>query len=254
MKLVAKAGIDIFIEKPLSNSMKDIHKLSKIVKNKKIKIMIGCNFRFHECIMKIKELLEKNKIGRVIFARVEWGSYLPDWHPYEDYTKSYASRKELGGGVTLTCIHEIDYLHWFFGNVDEVSSFTGKYSDLKMDADDLSAILLRFKNNIIAEIHLDHFQKPEFRNCKIVGTKGTIYWDSDTNEVRLFDKSKNKWIKQLNVKNYKRNDMYVNELEHFLKCVIEEKNTVNDLDDGVKTLKIALAVVKSSKTKRVVKI
>lgn len=251
---LAKAGIDIFIEKPLSNSMKDIHKLSKIVKNKKIKIMIGCNFRFHECIMKIKELLEKNKVGRVIFARVEWGSYLPDWHPYEDYTKSYTSRKELGGGVTLTCIHEIDYLHWFFGNVDEVSSFTGKYSDLKMDADDLSAILLRFKNNIIAEIHLDHFQKPEFRNCKIVGTKGTIYWDSDTNEVRLFDKSKNKWIKQLNVKNYKRNYMYLNELKHFLKCVIEEKNTVNDLDEGVKTLKIALAAVKSSKTKRVVKI
>ena len=30
---LAKAGIDIFIEKPLSNSMKDIHKLSKIVKN-----------------------------------------------------------------------------------------------------------------------------------------------------------------------------------------------------------------------------
>ena len=251
---LAKAGIDIFIEKPLSNSMKDIHKLSKIVKNKKIKIMIGCNFRFHECIMKIKELLEKNKVGRVIFARVEWGSYLPDWHPYEDYTKSYTSRKELGGGVTLTCIHEIDYLHWFFGNVDEVSSFTGKYSDLKMDADDLSAILLRFKNNIIAEIHLDHFQKPEFRNCKIVGTKGTIYWDSDTNEVRLFNKSKNKWIKQLNVKNYKRNYMYLNELKHFLKCVIEEKNTVNDLDEGVKTLKIALAAVKSSKTKRVVKI
>lgn len=251
---LAKAGIDIFIEKPLSNSMKDIHKLSKIVKNKKIKIMIGCNFRFHECIMKIKELLEKNKVGRVIFARVEWGSYLPDWHPYEDYTKSYTSRKELGGGVTLTCIHEIDYLHWFFGNVDEVSSFTGKYSDLKMDADDLSAILLRFKNNIIAEIHLDHFQKPEFRNCKIVGTKGTIYWDSNTNEVRLFDKSKNKWIKQLNVKNYKRNYMYLNELKHFLKCVIEEKNTVNDLDEGVKTLKIALAAVKSSKTKRVVKI
>ncbi len=251
---LAKAGIDVFIEKPLSNSMKDIHILSKIAKNKKLKIMIGCNFRFHECIMKIKELLEKNKIGRTIFARVEWGSYLPDWHSYEDYKKGYASRKELGGGVTLTCIHEIDYLHWFFGNVNEVSSFTGKYSDLKINVDDLSAILLKFKNNVIAEIHLDHFQKPEFRNCKIVGTKGTIYWDSETNEVKLFDKFKNKWIKQLKVKNYKRNDMYVREIEYFLKCVFGKKSIDNDLNEGVKTLQIALSAIKSSKTKRVVKI
>ena len=34
-------------------------------------------------------------------------------------------------------------------------------------------------------MHLDFFQRPEFRSCKIKGTKGIIYWNSDKNEVRL---------------------------------------------------------------------
>ena len=37
---LAKSGIDLFIEKPLSNSIKQVEELSKIIKNKKIKVMI----------------------------------------------------------------------------------------------------------------------------------------------------------------------------------------------------------------------
>ena len=57
---LAESGIDLLIEKPLSNSMESIDKLSEIVQKKKINVMVGCNFRFHECLKKIKELLDKN--------------------------------------------------------------------------------------------------------------------------------------------------------------------------------------------------
>lgn len=251
---LAKAGIDLFIEKPLSNSMKQIKTLQKIVKEKKITVLIGCNLRFHECIVKIKKLLEKHSIGKIISARVEWGSYLPDWHPYEDYRYGYAARKELGGGIMFTSIHEIDYLYWFFGEVEEVVSFSGKYSDLKLNVDDLAAVLLKFNNNLIVELHLDHFQRPEFRNCKIIGTKGTIYWDSNSNTVKLFNPKKNQWIKQITIHNYNRNDMYVKELKHFLSCVSSKKETINDLKQGVKTLEISQAILNSSKRKKVIKI
>ena len=40
--------------------------------------------------------------------QIQAGQYLPDWHSYEDYRKSYFSRKDLGGGVLLTLIHEIE--------------------------------------------------------------------------------------------------------------------------------------------------
>jgi len=252
--LLAKAGCHIFIEKPLSNSLKDTEKLLKIVKKEKLVTLMGCNLRFHSCIKKIKSLIEQKTIGNIISVKAECGTYLPEWHPNENYSLSYAARDDLGGGVVLTCIHEIDYLYWFFGEIKEVFSITGKFSDLKIKSSDLSAIILKFKNNIIGEIHLDYFQRPEFRSCKIIGTKGTIYWDSINNEVKIFDIKKKKWIIKLKVKNYDKNKQYVDELSHFLNCVEMKKKSINDLTQGIKTLKIALTTIKSSKEKKLIKI
>ena len=252
--LLAKAGCHIFIEKPLSNSLKETEKLLNMVKKEKLVTLMGCNLRFHSCIKKIKSLIEQKTIGTIISVKSECGTYLPEWHPNENYSMSYAARDDLGGGVVLTCIHEIDYLYWFFGEIKEVFSITGKFSDLKIKSSDLSAIILKFKNNIIGEIHLDYFQRPEFRSCKIIGTKGTIYWDSTNNEVKLFDIKKKKWITKLKVKNYDKNKQYVDELSHFLNCVKMKKKSINDLTQGIKTLKIALTTIKSSKEKKLVKI
>jgi len=251
---IGNKGIDVFVEKPLSNSLIGLTKLQNLIQKKKLITMVGCNLRFHKCIQKIKETISNDEIGKIISAKVESGSYLPAWHPHENYRKSYASRKELGGGVVLTCIHEIDYLYWFFGPVKEVISMTGKYSDLEISVDDLSAILMKFKNGVTAEIHLDYFQRPDFRSCKIIGTKGTVYWDSNTNTVKLYDVKKKKWIIKMKLKNYNRNDMFMKEVSYFLNSVKKRKKTLNPISDGIETLKIALKIIQSSKSKKVLRI
>ena len=214
---LAKAGLDLFLEKPLSNSLKDVEKLHAIVKKKKLITQMGCNLRFHPCIKKIKSLIDQQKIGRIISAQVKSCSYLPDYHPWEDYRKGYAARKDLGGGIILTQIHEI------------VSS------------------LLKFKNKIIGELHMDYFQRPNFRSCEIRGTKGEIYWDSDDNRVIIYNMNKKRWQKKLEIKNYEINLSYIEELKHFLKCVKYRKETINNLEQGIVTLKVALAIKKASK-------
>ena len=247
---LAKEGLDLFLEKPLSNSLKDIEKLRAIVKKKKLITQIGCNLRFHPCIKKIKSLIEHQKIGRIISAQVQNYSYLPDSHRWEDYRKSYAARKDLGGGVILTnAIHEIDYLYWFFQEVENVISISGKFSDLDIKAEDYVSGLLKFKNKIIGELHMDYFQRPDFRSCKIRGTKGEIYWNSDDNCVNIYNINKKKWETKFDngfSHNLDTYSSYVEELKHFLKCVKHRKETINDLEQGVRTLKIALAIKKAS--------
>ena len=248
---LAKAGVNLLIEKPLSNSLCGTNKLLTIVKKEKIITLLGCNLRFHPCIIKIKNMIFENQIGRILSVVAENGSYLPDWYPKENYKNSYAARNDLGGGVLLTSIHEIDYLYWFFGNAKEIFSITGKFSNLQISADDLSFVLLRFKN-IIAEIHLDYFQRPHARSLKIIGTQGTIYWNFDDNIVKMFDVKKNKWIIKLKLKNYDYNCMYKDELNYFIDCIYRKKQTLNPLEDGIKILKIALAAKRSNNTKRIV--
>ena len=254
---LAKEGLDLFLEKPLSNSLKDIEKLRAIVKKNKLITQMGCNLRFHPCINKIKNLIEQQKIGKIISAQVQCCSYLPDYHRWEDYRKSYAARKDLGGGVILTQIHEIDYMYWFFQEVENVISMSGKFSDLDVTAEDYAPSLLKFKNKIIGELHLDYFQRPEFRSCKIRGTKGEIYWDSVDNCVDVFNMNKKRWETKFDSgfsNNLDTYSSYVEELKHFLKCVKRRKETINDLEQGVTTLKIALAIKKASKLMRSVNV
>tara|TARA_B110001454_G_scaffold15943_1_gene14290 strand:- start:4496 stop:5479 length:984 start_codon:yes stop_codon:yes gene_type:complete len=251
---LAEAGLDIFLEKPLSNSLKDVEKLRTIVKKKKLITQMGCNMRFHPCIKKIKSMIEQQKIGRIISAQVQNCSYLPDYHPWEDYRKGYAARKDLGGGIILTQIHEIDYMYWLFQEVENVISLSGKFSDLDITAEDCVSSLLKFKNKIIGELHMDYFQRPDFRSCKIRGTKGEIYWDSDNNHVNIYSMNKKRWKIELEIKNYQRNFSYVEQLKHFIKCVKQRKETINDIEQGIATLKIALAMKKSSKIMKSVSI
>ena len=255
---LANAGLDLFIEKPLSNSMTGIKQLEKLVRKKRLVTMIGCNFRFHPCIKKLKQLVCDNRIGGIISVQAENGSYLPDYHPWEDYETGFTG-SSMGGGISVSEIHDLDYLYWIFGDIKEVLSITGKFSHLKTRTNDLSLSIIKFRNNIVGQLYLDWFQRPAFRRCKIKGTKGTLYWDSNSNEVKIFNSKGSKWKSILKVKTnyldyYQKNPMYVDEIKHFLNCIRNRKKTINDLRDGVRTLQISLSIEKASKLNRVVKL
>ncbi|MBA7582435.1 hypothetical protein ES708_24363 [subsurface metagenome] len=74
------------------------------------------------------------------------GEYLPFWHPYEDYRKSYAAKKELGGGVLRTLSHEIDLVQYWFGEYEKIFAKISKISDLDIEVDDSTDI---FNNNFL---------------------------------------------------------------------------------------------------------
>lgn len=247
---LAKEGIDLFIEKPLSNSTRGVSELMRIVKNKKLVTMIGYNFRFHPQLIQIKKLISSKVIDKILSGRVEAGQYLPDWHPGEDYTAGYAARKSLGGGVILTLIHEIDYLSWLIGKPKKVFCLADKVSNLKIDVEDAAEILIQYGNGAIGEVHLDYLQRVPRRNLEIIGEKGTILWDYFDGEIKVYKNKK--WNTYKLSKNFDRNQMFMDEMKHFLECVRNRKETMIPIAEGAKSLEIALAAKKSSSTGKVI--
>lgn len=248
----AKKGLHLFIEKPLSNSWKNVDKLKKNVQKNNLVVMMGFMMRYNPGIIKVKQTLKKQLIGSVINAQFTNGEYLPSWHPHEDYKKGYSARKDLGGGIILTFSHEIDLASWLFGKIGSVYCTTNKSKLLITNVEDSADILMNFTNGIKASVHLDHIAQPPIRSLSVIGDKGRIYWNYYQNTVKWYDTTKQKW----KVYRYKfeRNDMFLTELKEFLNSIKERKETSVNLVVGMNNLRIALMAKKSAKDNRLQKI
>ncbi len=243
---IAKRKIPMFIEKPLSHNSSGLAQLKKAGQNIK-PIMIGYNIDFHPQFQKIQAILKKKTLGKIWGTRAEFGYYLPDWHPETDYSKSYSAQRKLGGGILLDDIHEINSLHNLFGPVKNVFGLAARQGNLKIDAEDYVEIILRFQNGIVGQIHMDYLQRGHSRHLKIIGENGTLIWDLTNAKLDLFLASSKKWQTINQIKNFDWNTTYLEEAKEFLRRLKQKQNPQNNLSRGIETLKIAMAVKKSSR-------
>ena len=121
---LAKAGVHLLVEKPISSSTAGVSALIEICRAQGVVLMTGYNLRFLACMQRFKELLSENRAGRILSVRAEVGQYLPSWRPDSDYRRQVSAQAALGGGALLELSHEIDYLRWLFGEVSWVSADT----------------------------------------------------------------------------------------------------------------------------------
>jgi predicted dehydrogenase len=238
------AGAHVFIEKPLSDRLDGIDLLIDRSRAKNQIVQIGYNLRFNPGIKKLKELVDNHFLGKVLWARLEVGQYLPDWRPWQDYRESYSARKDLGGGIILDASHEIDYAVWLFGNPVEVVSMCGRVSGLDVDVDDCATLLMRFESGTQVDIHLDCLQRSYTRCCKIVGENGTLEWNYSSQEIKAFDAEKIDWT-TINC-DFDSNEVYVEELKHFLACIDTGQRPLVDLQQSKRVVEIALAARKAT--------
>jgi len=250
----AENGCHLFIEKPLSHTMDGVDELIAAVKERRLITLVGCNMRFHPGIALMKKLLDNKSIGKVICARVQAGQYLPDWHPSEDYRKGYSASKSLGGGIILDGIHEIDYIAWLMGEVSRVCCFAAKISSLEIDTEDTAEILLGFASGAVAEVHLDYVQRAYARSCQIIGEEGTILWDMNEKQVKLYTAADKKWQVFPQAADYDINQMYIDQMQHFLDCLEGKAIPLQDINAGKKALEIALAAKQSAESDRIIKL
>jgi predicted dehydrogenase len=173
------------------------------------------------------------------------GSYLPDWHPWEDYRDMYSS-KEGVGGILLDAIHGINYGRWFFGAEELVTGLLSYDSSLEIETEDTVNLITRYENNVQCEYHFDYLQRTPIRSGQITGDVGSIRWGGVKKSVRRYDLEKDDWITEETYDNWNINQMYINMLEHFLHCVTEHESTTSPIKDGWKDLQLVLAAKKSS--------
>jgi len=239
---LAKAGVHLLIEKPISNTSEGVAELIDVCRRGGITLLTGYNLRFLPSLRKFRELLGEGLVGRILSIRAETGQFLPSWRPGNDYRKTVSARSELGGGVLLELSHEIDYLRWLFGEVDWVSATVSKQSDLEIDVEDTVHLTIGFESEkelkqLIAVLNIDCIRQDTTRTCTVIGELGTLRLDIVAGSISVFKKGNDNW-QLLFTDQHQRDDSYFAEWNHFLECLGDGSVPAISGEDGLAVLKI----------------
>lgn len=213
-----------FVEKPI---FEQAYAIDEFIENKD-SYYVAAPLRYKGIMTELKKELEQKKI---INARAICSTYLPDWRQ-DDYTKSYSAKPELGGGIELDCIHELDYVIDLFGFPIKSKAMYGKKSNLKIQSNDTALYLLEYESKFV-EIHLDYFGKVPQRKIEIITEDDLITCDFLENTLVS---SKVGLLKKVIEDT---NKMYLNELTYFFDNVLSRKGNNNTIEHANRVLKIA---------------
>jgi predicted dehydrogenase len=248
----AKAGCHILLEKPVSHSMDRVDELIDAARGSGSHVCVGFQYRFHPGLQKAKEWIDQGALGRPIAAHAHYGDYLPAWHPWEDYRKSYSARPELGGGVILTLCHPLDYLRWLLGEVESVWATSGNLGGLGIDTDDTADIGMRFPHGVVAEVHLDYIQQPPSHTFEIVGTEAAIHWDQADGTAQLDRGAGARDELVQSPAGFDRAEMFVAEMRHFIQVCRGKAEPLCPLSEGVASLQLTLAAERAARQAKLV--
>ena len=166
----------------------------------------------------------------------------------------YASRQDLGGGVILSQIHEMDYLYWLFGLPRSVYALGGHLSRLEVDVEDTADILMNFNvdgHPVPVSLHEDYLQRPPSRGCTVIGDAGKILLDFPSLTVTVFD-GEGKQVENSSFKDFQRNNMFLDETRHFIDALQGKSTPLVSVREAAHSLRMALAARESLATGKVV--
>lgn len=168
------SGTRALVEKPLATTAAGAAAL--LPANDRLRV--GFNLRFHRPVADLVQLVHEGRVGRVLSARLWFGHDLTAWRPGTDYRQSYSARADLGGGILLDAIHELDLAVWLFGpDLAVDGAVVAQVGDLELDVEDTVRALLHTPDGAPVEIALDYLSRDYRRGIEVIGTEGTVRLD-----------------------------------------------------------------------------
>ena len=255
---LARAGVHLLVEKPIASTTQGVSELIDVCRARNINLMTGYNLRFFPCLQRFRELLEENRIGRVLSVRAEIRQFLPSWRPGSDYRQTVSAKAALGGGVLLELSHEIDYLRWLFGEVEWVSAIQRRQRGRGIDVEDTAHLVLGFAHAtgdvpVIAALNMDFIRHDTTRCCTVIGEIGSLRWNAVAGTVEIFEQGGIAW-QTLLTHQPNKDDSYEAEWRHFINCVSDGSPPIVSGDDGLAVLRVIEAARQSSTTRTIVSV
>jgi predicted dehydrogenase len=246
-----EAGRPVLVEKPLAVTLQDAEAIAAAAHSAGVTCAVAMNLRFHPAILRLRKLLEDGELGEPLTAHASFGYDLRRWRPGVDYRQTYSARAELGGGILLDAVHELDYLLWLLGPVADVTASVDRVSGLEIDVEDLVLATLRFRSGVRGLVDLNYFEPAYRRGCLLCGDAGVARWDWGEGSIRVRRSDREDDLIDVAAD---VSATYRAELSDFFAALEGGSSPRTPVDQGVEAIRLADAIRRSSADGEVVKV
>ena len=215
-----RAGIPVYVEKPLATCMDDAIEILRTAHETGTKLYVGHNMRHMHVVRSMRDLIRRGAIGEVkaIWCRHFVGNggdyYFKDWH---------ATREHATGLLLQKAAHDLDVMHWLAdSHTEQVTAMGGltlydKITDRLdrsgqllaewfsmdnwppmsqkglnpvVDVEDISMMLMRMESGLFASYQQCHYTPDYWRNYTVIGTEGRIenFGDYEGGHIKLWNR------------------------------------------------------------------
>lgn len=247
-KLALEADKNIWVEKPFTATSEEAKELIAIAEKKNLKIFVDHTFIYTGAVRKIKELIDANKLGDIIYfdsVRVNLGLFQHDVNVIWDLAP-----------------HDLSIMDYLIDK--KVKAVTANGIANYYQHENIAHISVYFENNCFAHFHVNWTSPVKIRRMIIGGKQKMLVFDDMENseKVKVYDSG----IEINNVEKiydalvqYRIGDMHspiVNQTEalalgvkEFVSAIKEDRKPLTSGEEGLKVVKILEAAEKSIKAK-----
>ncbi|MED3977566.1 Gfo/Idh/MocA family oxidoreductase [Priestia megaterium] len=254
------SGVHVLCEKPMATSEEEAKAMIEAAKTNGKKLMIGHNQRFVASHQKARELIEKGEIGKIYSFRTAFGHGGPEGWSVDGKDSWFFKKDEAFiGAMGDLGVHKTDMLRYILNEeIVEVGAFVESNAKDFANVDDNAVCVLKTESGIIGTLAASWAYNGKEDNSTIVyGEKGILRLEDDptyslvaqyaTGEVVNYELGKI----QSNDEGGQSNSRVI---EQFIDAVAEDKESPVPGEEGLKSLAVILAALKSSQTKQITRV
>jgi UDP-N-acetylglucosamine 3-dehydrogenase len=251
------AGKHVLCEKPMATSQEEAEAMIAAAKANGKKLMIGHNQRFVASHQKAKEMIESGKLGKIYSFKTTFGHPGPEgWSIDGANSWFFNKEKAFIGAMGDLGVHKADLIRYLLGEFTEVGAFIETNAKENTEVDDNAVCILRSESGVIGTLAASWAYVSGGDNSTIIyGEKGTLYLEADPTYSLIEE------YRDGSVINHKLDKIQTNEeggqttshvIDHFVESIVGNKEPLITGEEGLKSLQIILAALKSQETKQII--
>ena len=240
---LAAAGMHLLIEKPLSTSFDGIDSLVETVRKAGLVVAVAYVMRAYPALAAMKSAIASGRFGRPVQMVTVAGQHFPTYRPaYRDIY--YKDRATGGGAIQDALTHLLNAGEWLAGPADRVVADAAHRVLDGVELEDTVNVLARH-GDVLASYSLNQHQAPNETTITVVCERGTARFEAHRSGWRWLTQPGEPWHEEP-FGDLERDTPFIVQANAFIDAVQREAEPLCSLEEGSRTLKTMLAVLKSA--------